>query len=431
MTMRIEGCEIHKPYSIEEEEEEEEQEGEEEEEDGSIEMKLYKKKVLLEFRSKLEDAILGNLLFSPSQNGSGSESTLEGNSLGISLWGVPLLPSEGHHGTDTVLMKFLIAKDFKVSEAFEMLRKTLIWRKEFKIDGVLEEKLVSHLQDAHISNLCGTDRDGRPLLYSFFGAFKDKELYKKTFGTEDKREEFVRWRIQMVEKAIQQLSFKPGGVDSIISIADMKDSPCSKSMKELRGVCNQVICVLQDFYPEIVWRYVYVNVPLWFYTYHTVFCKIIDPRNRKKIIFSRATKVTKTLTKSIAPEQIPVQYGGLRMENDDEFSPENEVLEMIVKAGAIESIRIPIEEPGVTVVWDVTVVGWDVTYREEFIPDDDCSYNILIQKDKKMEASVRNSFYISEPGMILLTIDNASFKKKKVFYRFKTKPTLPVYILLQ
>ena len=79
-------------------------------------------------------------------------------------------------------------------------------------------------------------------------------------------------------------------------------------------------------------------------------------------------------------------------------------------------------------VWDATVVGFDVSYKEEFIPDDDCSYNVLLQNERKMKESARNSFYIYEPGRIVITIDNATSKNKKIFFRNKSKPTLPVYV---
>ena len=76
----------------------------------------------------------------------------------------------------------------------------------------------------------------------------------------------------------------------------------------------------------------------------------------------------------------------------------------------------------------MTIVGWDVSYKEEFFPDDEGSYKVLLQqeKEKKGGESVRNSFYISEPGKIVITIDNFMLKKKKVLYRYKTKPTFPM-----
>ncbi len=82
-------------------------------------------------------------------------------------------------------------------------------------------------------------------------------------------------------------------------------------------------------------------------------------------------------------------------------------------------------------VWDITVVGWEVSCKEEFIPDDEGSYKILLQNQNKMGVCVRNSFYISEPGRIVLTIDNGTLKKKRVLYRSKAKATVPMYIILK
>lgn len=86
-----------------------------------------------------------------------------------------------------------------------------------------------------------------------------------------------------------------------------------------------------------------------------------------------------------------------------------------------------------TILWDLTVVGWDVSYKEEFVPDDEGSYKVLLQihKEKKGGESVRNSFYIREPGKIVITIDNFMLKRKKVLYRYKTKPTVPMYVFLK
>ena len=117
----------------------------EDEKKVAMEMKRSQKKALFEFRCRVEDAIMGNYLLGlgkPSNHVFPKESAKAIEQLKeITLWGVPLMPSKCHEGTDIVLSKFLKAKDFKVHEAFEMLRKTLIWRKEFKADEILEENL--------------------------------------------------------------------------------------------------------------------------------------------------------------------------------------------------------------------------------------------------------------------------------------------------
>ncbi|PIA45382.1 hypothetical protein AQUCO_01700732v1, partial [Aquilegia coerulea] len=407
----------------------------------STELKPSVKKALLRFRIKLQDAILGNYIYGRPPTfvygidfkGSSEDISIDSMELredirDISLWGIPLLPSKGHEGTDVILLKFLQAKDFKVNEAFEMLRKTLKWRKEFKVDKILDEIIASELEG--MTYMDSTDRGGHPVCYMIYGAFKDNDLFRKAFGSEEKSKEFLRWRIQIMEKNIQALGFKSGGANSIVQITDLKNSP-GPGTKDMRVTSKKAYMLLQENYPELIYKNILVNVPFWYYAYHSVSTRLLTQRMKSKFIFARPSKVTKTLLKFIPPENLPVQYGGLKRENDDEFPPEYPVLETIVNPGCIDSIQVPIPEPGVTVVWDLTVVRLDVSYKEEFVPDDDCSYRIPIQMEKKMSGSVRNSFYISEPGMILLTIDNSTFKKKKVLYRLKIKPTVPMYIQLK
>lgn len=69
-------------------------------------------------------------------------------------------------------------------------------------------------------------------------------------------------------------------------------------------------------------------------------------------------------------------------------------------------------------------MGWEVNYKEEFVPSDEGSYTVIVQKSKKLSASqepIRNTFSNNEPGKVVITIENASNKKRRVFYRYKTK----------
>lgn len=71
-------------------------------------------------------------------------------------------------------------------------------------------------------------------------------------------------------------------------------------------------------------------------------------------------------------------------------------------------------------VWDLAVLGWEVKYKEEFVPTDEGSYTIIVQKGKKMgsqEGPIRNTFRTNEPGKLVLTIENLSSRKKRVLYR--------------
>ena len=162
----------------------------------------------------------------------------------IELWGVPLLPSKGAEGTDVILMKFLRARDFKVNEAFEMLKKTLKWRKEHKIDSILGEDFGEDLASAAYMN--GLDLESRPVCYNIYSVFGNEELYQS-------RENLLRWRFQLMEKGIQKLDLKPGGVTSLLQIHDLKNCP-GLFKKELWVAIKNAIVALQDNYPELVSR---------------------------------------------------------------------------------------------------------------------------------------------------------------------------------
>ena len=189
-------------------------------------LKSSEKKALQEFKDKLAAASHGS----------------------DSMWGIPLLG--GDEKADVILLKFLRARDFRFSDSFHMLEKCLAWRKEFGADEVVEEELGFKELEGVVAYMHGYDRDGHPVCYNAYGVFRDKDMYERIFGDEEKLKNFLRWRVQVLERGIKLLHFKPGGVNSIIQVTDLKDMP----KRELRVASNQILSLFQDNYPEMVAR---------------------------------------------------------------------------------------------------------------------------------------------------------------------------------
>lgn len=166
----------------------------------------------------------------------------------ISMWGIPLLGNDDK--ADVILLKFLRARDFKVNDAHNMLVKCLLWRKEFNADNIVEEDLCFKELEGVIAYMQGYDKEGHPVCYNAYGMFKDKDMYERVFGDEEKLKKFLRWRVQVLERGIKLLHFKPGGVNSLIQVTDLKDMP----KRELRVASNQILSLFQDNYPEMVAR---------------------------------------------------------------------------------------------------------------------------------------------------------------------------------
>ncbi|KAI3684559.1 hypothetical protein L6452_33783 [Arctium lappa] len=338
----------------------------------------------------------------------------------VSIWGIPLLADER---SDVVLLKFLRARDFKVKDAFTMLKNVVAWRKEFGIESLLEEDLGTE-QDK-VVYMHGVDKEGHPVCYNAYGEYQNKELYHETFSDEEKRTKFLRWRIQFLEKSIRKLDFSPDGICTIVQVNDLKNSP-GPFKRELRQATNQALQLLQDNYPEFVAKQVFINVPWWYLAFYKMINPFFTQRTKSKFVFAGPSKTAETLFKYIAPELVPVQYGGLSRDGEQEFASTDSVTEEIIKPATKHTIEFPAPET-CTLVWEARVMGYyEITYGAEFVPATEEGYTVIVQKSRKIAATtdepvICGSFKCGEPGKVVLTFDNQTSKKKKVLYRSKTK----------
>ncbi|XP_022728393.1 patellin-3-like [Durio zibethinus] len=382
----------------------------------------FEGKALEELKQFVQEAIDNHLFTSEtkSEENTGKEKKEEPKE--GSIWGIPFLKDDR---SDVILLKFLRARDFKVKDAFLMIKNTIQWRKDFGIDEFLGEDLGDDMEKVVFMH--GHDREGHPVCYNVYGEFQNKDLYQKAFSDEEKRMTFLRWRIQLLEKSIRKLDFSPGGVSTIFQVSDLKNSP-GPGKRELRLATKQALRLLQDNYPEFVAKQVFINVPWWYLAFYTMISPFVTQRTKSKFVFAGPAKSADTLFKYIPPEQVPIQYGGLSVDYCDcnpEFSDADPATEMTVKPATKQTVEITIYEKCV-LVWEIRVVGWEVSYGAEFMPNAKDSYTVIIQKPTKMtpkdEPVVSQSFKVGELGKVLLTVDNPTSKKKKFLYRFKVKP---------
>ncbi|VVA95006.1 unnamed protein product [Arabis nemorensis] len=320
----------------------------------------------------------------------------------VSIFGVPLLQDER---SDVILLKFLRARDFKVKEALTMLKNTVQWRKENKIDELVEAETGEEASEfekmvfAH-----GVDKEGHVVIYSSYGEFQNKEL----FSDKEKLNKFLNWRIQLQEKCVRALDFSsPDAKSSFVFVSDFRNAP-GLGKRALWQFIRRAVKQFEDNYPEFATRELFINVPWWYIPYYKTFGSIItSPRTRSKMVLAGPSKSADTIFKYIAPEQVPVKYGGL---SKDTPLATNTVTEAIA----------------CTLSWELRVLGADVSYGAQFEPTTEGSYAVIVSKNRKIgltdEPVIADSFKVGEPGKIVITIDNQTSKKKKVLYRFKTQP---------
>ncbi|CAF2196637.1 hypothetical protein YC2023_092664 [Brassica napus] len=336
----------------------------------------------------------------------------------VSIYGVPLLQDER---SDVILLKFLRARDFKVKEALTMLKNTVQWRKENKIDELIEAEAGEEASEfekmvfAH-----GVDKEGHVVIYSSYGEFQNKEL----FSDKEKLNKFLNWRIQLQEKCVRALDFSsPDAKSSFVFVSDFRNAP-GLGKRALWQFIRRAVKQFEDNYPEFATRELFINVPWWYIPYYKTFGSIItSPKTRSKMVLAGPSKSADTIFKYISPEQVPVKYGGLS--KDIPSTNGDTVTEAIVKPAAKYTIELPASE-ACTLSWELRVLGADVSYGAQFEPTTEGSYVVIVSKNRKIgltdEPVITDSFKVGEPGKIVITIDNQTSKKKKVLYRFKTQP---------
>ncbi|XP_047323124.1 patellin-3-like [Impatiens glandulifera] len=364
------------------------------------------RKSLSEFKQLVQEAIDKHEFSDPSEE--------------VTIWGIPLLKDER---SDVILLKFLRARDFKVKDAYVMLKNTLRWRKTFGIDNLIDENLGDDIDKVVFMH--GFDKEGHPVCYNVYGEFQNKELYQRTFADAEKRMKFLKWRIQFLERSIRKFDFQSGGVCTIFQISDLKNSP-GPAKRELRLATSEALELLQDNYPEFVAKQVFINVPWWYLAFYTMISPFLTQRTKSKFVFAGPSKTAETLFKYISPEQVPIQYGGLGVdlcECNPEFTTDDPATIIDIKPGTKQTVEIQVNEKCI-LIWELRVVGWEVNYSAEYVPN--AGYTVLIQKPKKMSATdepvLSQSFKITELGKILIAVDNPTTKKKQLIYRFDVRP---------
>ncbi|CAH8334530.1 unnamed protein product [Eruca vesicaria subsp. sativa] len=332
----------------------------------------------------------------------------------VSIYGVPLLQDQR---SDMILLKFLRARDFKVKEALTMLKNTVQWRKENKIDELVESEAGEEASEFEkMVFVHGVDKEGHVVIYSSYGEFQNKEL----FSDKEKLNKFLNWRIQLQEKCVRALDFtSPDAKSSFVFVSDFRNAP-GLGKRALWQFIRRAVKQFEDNYPEFATRELFINVPWWYIPYYKTFGSIItSPRTRSKMVLAGPAKSADTIFKYIAPEQVPVKYGGLSNDIGDTIT------EAIVKPAAKHTIELPASE-ACTLSWELRVLGADVSYGAQFEPTTEGSYDVIVSKTRKIgltdEPVIADSFKVGEPGKIVITIDNQTSKKKKVLYRFKTQP---------
>lgn len=187
------------------------------------------------------------------------------------IWGVTLADPDVHVPSQIIFQKYLNANDADLAKAKDQLTKTLDWRAKMKPLELLKEQFSKEkfegLGYANRYQAEGAGPDQPELTevftWNIYGGVKSIDT---TFGDQD---EFIRWRVALMEMALQDLALdkatKPITADAdpykIFQVHDYKSLSFLRQSPQVKSASAETIKVFAQNYPELLKEKFFVNVP--------------------------------------------------------------------------------------------------------------------------------------------------------------------------
>ncbi|KAJ3119002.1 hypothetical protein HK098_005769 [Nowakowskiella sp. JEL0407] len=244
-----------------------------------------------------------------------------------------------------IILKFLRAREFKVDDAVEMFISTLKWRAEFGTKKLMDEKFGDIYNELGI--IYGNDKNGKPVTYNFYGSIAQDEILSDTAT-------FLRWRIQLMEKAIALLDFE-NGLETITQVHDYTGASLFMD-KRIKATSKEIIKIFQDHYPELLERKFFIGVPTLMEYLFSIFTALVSPATRAKFIVVSKSSQKAALIDHIPLTQLPKKYGGF----EGSVAVEHEIKKEVVPARSSQILLDAVVKKGDKVKWQFSVVFGDI-----------------------------------------------------------------------
>lgn len=183
------------------------------------------------------------------------------------MWGVELVETKEDAPTQIVITKFLRANNNDVTKAKKQLIEALKWRKKMEPQKLLGNTEFDKAKFGSLGFVTVYEgAKGKEIItWNIYGGVKSK---KATFGNVD---EFIKWRVALMEVSLAQLSLKTATVPipesgpdpyQMIQVHDYLNVSFLRMDPDVKASSKQTIQIFSMAYPELLKEKFFVNVPV-------------------------------------------------------------------------------------------------------------------------------------------------------------------------
>ncbi|KAF5192900.1 Patellin-5 [Thalictrum thalictroides] len=198
---------------------------------------------------------------------------------------------------DHILNRFLRYRKLDVDKASYSFLNYLKWRQAVAPKGSISESEILNELSQNKLFLQGFDKKRRPIAVSFYGR------HVPINGTKS-LDELKRFWVYSLDKVCARMH---NGQEQFSFIGDFKGWGFSNCDVKC---CQEVLSILQDYYPEMLGQIYLINMPSIFRAIWKIIVPFIRKNTRKKLVFVEGKKVKSRLLEDIDEDQLAEIYGG-------------------------------------------------------------------------------------------------------------------------
>ncbi|GCB60813.1 SEC14-like protein 1 [Scyliorhinus torazame] len=296
---------------------------------------------------------------------------------------------EAHKGKipkDEHILRFLRSRDFNMDKARELLCQSLTWRKQHKVDYLLETWTPPQvLHDYYTGGWHHHDKDGRPLYILRLGQMDTKGLVR-ALGEEALLRHVLSINEEGLRRCEENTNVFGRPISSWTCLVDLEGLNMRHLWRPGVKALLRIIEIVEANYPETLGRLLILRAPRVFPVLWTLVSPFIDDNTRKKFLIYAGNDyqgpggLVDYIDKEVIPDFLggecvcEVPEGGLipksmyrtaeELDNDDiRLLTETIYQSASVFKGSPHEILIEMVEASSVITWDFDVVKGDIAFN--------------------------------------------------------------------
>ncbi|GFQ76054.1 SEC14-like protein 2 [Trichonephila clavata] len=347
---------------------------------------------------------------------------------------------------DYFCLRWLRARKFNVTDAVQMLRTSLQWRKQIGAESLIDDYEPHEVLTKYFpGGLVGHDKEGCPVWIIPFGHMDIKGMFYSV-----KKSEFIKYVVKLMEISEQDMKDQTEELGKKIEthsiIFDMDNFTMKQvAWKPAVDMMTQLVKVFEDNYPERLKKTYVINAPAFFPMAYAMIKPFLSEETAKKIHVYVKETWKSAVFEDIDPSELPSQWGGTKPDPEDRplvamggqvpasyytapsrrLSTDTDLTKITVEKKSVFPVELTVTDVGSTLHWEFQTENYDIGFSVWFRPEGGIAEELVpLQRVNCHLVPEDGMLVCDKPGKYILKFDNSFSwcRRKHILYQVQVTP---------